>query len=226
MSIVVVVAAHPDDEVLGCGGTIAAHVANGDRVFPIFLADGVTSRQADNADALVTARQGAAKSAARALGCEPPRFLGFADNRLDEHPLLDVVQSLERELAPLDAEVIYTHHSGDLNVDHRVAHQAVLTACRPLPRSCLRTIRTFEVPSSTEWGAQADPGFRPNCFVDISPFMGIKQLALACYGAELRPFPHPRSDKALEALSQWRGACVGMVAAEAFQVERELWFPG
>ena len=141
---VLVVAAHTDDEALGCGGTIAKHVAQGDAVYAVFLADGVTSRS-NASEQELDERNSAAKQAHKTLGIKQSFMLGFPDNRMDVLPLLDIVQELERVVLELRPEVVYTHHLGDLNVDHRVTHNATLTACRPLPGSSVREIYSFEV---------------------------------------------------------------------------------
>ncbi len=217
---VLVIAAHPDDEALGCGGALARHSRQGEDVHVLFLADGVTSRdEAGEAD--VRERAAAAEAAARALGAKPPSFAGMPDNKLDTVPLLDEVKAVEDALGETAPDVVYTHHGGDLNVDHRIVHQAALTACRPQPGSSVRAIYAFEVPSSTEWNDTPEV-FIPNRFVDISATLDAKMKALACYAGEMRPFPHPRSVEAIEALARWRGAAAGLEAAEAFHVIRRV----
>lgn len=221
MAKILVVAAHPDDEVLGCGGTIVRHVAMGDRVDILFMADGEGAR--GGGAKAKRARMEAAFKSAKALGAKRPECLGFPDNRMDSVPILDVVQALEQAAAKLRPEIVYTHHHGDLNVDHRITHQAVMTAFRPVSGSFVRSIFGFEIPSSTEWASPhfADT-FLPTMFVDITPYAESKRRALAAYAAEMRPAPHPRSAKSLEALARWRGACGGMTMAEAFTVLRML----
>lgn len=219
---VLVVAAHPDDEVLGCGGTLARHAAAGDRVQTIFLADGVASRQGGD-DAARERRYAAARQAAQALGCLAPVFLGFPDNRLDQVPLLDVIQALEAQPATAQPRIVYTHFGGDLNVDHVIAHRVALTAFRPLPGSSLRAIYGFQTASSTEWaGIELGPAFRPTRYVGIAEFTSHKQRALQAYAEEMRPFPHARSEIGLEAMARLRGSEVGLPAAEAFTVIREI----
>lgn len=217
---VLVVAAHPDDEVLGCGGAMARHAAAGHKVDIVFVADGESSRtHAGQAD--VAVRRATARAAAAVLRCEEPRFLDLPDNRLDSLPLLEVVQRLERAVEQLKPEIVYTHHAGDLNIDHEVATRAVLTAFRPVPGSTVRAIYGFEVLSSTGWNGDAPP-FQPVHFADISPVMDKKLEALACYAKELREYPHARSAQAIEALARMRGAIQGVAAAEAFVVYRQL----
>lgn len=226
MTTVLVVAAHPDDEVLGCGGTLARHAAAGDAVEIVFVADGVSARALSDKVALeraLTEREAAAAAAACLLGAQPPHFLRFSDNRCDSIPLLDIVQRLERLMAEVAPSVVYTHHANDINVDHRIAHQAVLTACRPLPGTSVRAIYAFETASSTEWEpAGLGRPFQPNRYVDISAHLETKRAAIAAYGGEMRSFPHPRSPEALEAQWLWRGAQAGLLAAEAFVVVREI----
>ncbi len=220
MASVLVVAAHPDDEVLGCGGTIARHAAAGDEITCVFLADGATSREGEDD---IRARERQARCAANALGIGEVLFAGFADNRMDAVALLDVVRVVEKIIARVRPEIVYTHHGGDLNVDHRAAHQAVLTACRPQPGQPMRAIYAFEVPSSTEWAPPTSlPAFAPTRFVDIAARLKQKRAALECYAAEMRAWPHARSFEAVEALARVRGACVGVEAAEAFMVIREI----
>jgi LmbE family N-acetylglucosaminyl deacetylase len=218
---VLIVAAHPDDEALGCGGAIARHADAGDAVHILFVADGVGARGSDKTE--LTARMTAAKSAAKILGAREPRFLNLPDNRLDTVPLLDIVQSIEREADPLQASIIYTHHGGDLNVDHRVTHQAVMTAFRPLPGRPARSIFGFETLSATEWStASTGDAFRPNHFIDIGAQLDRKLAALDAYAAEMRPAPHPRSPEVVRALAVVRGSAAGLAAAEAFTVLRTI----
>lgn len=224
---VVVVAAHPDDEVLGCGGTMAKHVENGDSVITIIVAEGSTSRQTYrdiNSDAsnLEALKQAALRANAK-LGVSDVRFLNFPDNRLDEVSRLDLVKALEKELSGINPDCIYTHSSADLNIDHQLVHEAVLTACRPVPSQVTKIILCFEIPSSTEWrGACSGVSFVPNWFVDISSHLEAKTSALEEYSSEMRPWPHARSLESVDALAKWRGASTGIKAAEAFQLARYL----
>ncbi len=224
MTTVLVVAAHPDDEVLACGGTIARHAAEGDDVHVILVADGTSSRpQAAARRDLIEARSSEAARAAKILRTQPPRMLGFPDQRLDSGSLLDLTQALESVIPDVRPSVVYTHHGADLNLDHRLVFQAVLTACRPVPDSTVTKFYTFETVSSTEWSAHAiGPGFRPSRFVDISGHLDTKLSALAAYASELRDFPHPRSLEAVKALALFRGASAGLRAAEAFEVIRDI----
>lgn len=221
-SVILVVAAHADDEVLGCGGTLARHVRDGDTVHVVFMADGVTSRgQVDSHEQYQ--REAAAKKAQSALGVASVRFLSLPDNRMDSVALLDVVQPLERAMQELAPDIIYTHHDGDLNVDHRITHQAVMTACRPVPGQRVRKILTFEVMSSTEWsGSGGQRAFIPNVYVDITAYWNQKLQALLAYEYEMRPPPHSRSIEHLDVMSLHRGFEVGVSRAEAFYLVRAV----
>lgn len=215
---VLVIAAHPDDEALGCGGTIARHAAAGDSVDVAFFTDGVGSR----ADGDAALRNHHAGKASEILGFRRMDFGLFADQQMDAVPLLNVVETLRAAVFTCRPDIVYTHHGGDLNLDHRIVHQATLTALRPMPGFPVSAIYAYEVPSSTEWASDTLPAFRPNHFVDVSGFMDQKLAALQAYEEEMRPFPHPRSIEAVKALAAWRGASVGLHAAEAFMTVRSI----
>jgi LmbE family N-acetylglucosaminyl deacetylase len=222
---VLVVAAHPDDEVLGCGGTIARLAREGHEVYLSIVAEGMTSRSASRAASdpvQVETLHARAREAAKLLGVKETFLHSLPDNRLDSVPLLDVVKIVEALVAQTSPERIYTHHPGDLNIDHQIVSRAVLTATRPMAGSPVREIYEFEVPSSTEWAFQQNGDFRPNTFVDISQTLELKLQAMACYESEVRPFPHPRSPEALRAIAQRWGTVVGRTAAEAFQLVRAI----
>jgi len=222
---VLIVAAHPDDEVLGCGGTAAWHSDAGDAVHVLIMAEGATARAGESKGDFkheLSALRAAAEQAAGVLGTEAPEFVGFPDNRMDSVSLLEVTKRIEQTITNARPTVVYTHHGGDLNVDHQIVHQAVLIACRPVPGSSVRAIYTFETVSSTEWASpDDDEAFRPTRFVDVSGQMKRKLEALGAYGMEMRPPPHARSLENVSALATHRGASVGLKAAEAFMVVRE-----
>lgn len=221
---VLVVAAHPDDEILGCGGTIARHVRDGDEVHVMIMAEGLTSRSSfdrtGGADELSVLAQ-AAHAANAALGVSELTLLRLPDNRMDSMDRLDVIKAIESKMADFPPDRIYTHHAGDVNIDHRIIHDAVNTACRPLPGQSVRCLLYFEVVSSTEWQIPGSaPAFLPNWFVDITETLPGKIEALHCYESEMRPWPHPRSYSAVEHLARWRGATIGAQAAESFMLGR------
>jgi LmbE family N-acetylglucosaminyl deacetylase len=220
---VLVVAAHPDDEALGCGGTLARYAALGAWIHVAFLADGVNSRGGEP-DAGLTERRAAARAACAILGVGSVSFGEHADNRMDMVALLDVAKSVEALVEQHQPDTVLTHHGGDLNIDHRRVHEAVFTACRPQPGHPVRTVLCFEVPSSTEWQCPGSaPAFVPNWFVDISSTLDRKLAALQAYASEMRDWPHPRSEQGVVALLRWRGASIGTTAAEAFMLGRQRW---
>lgn len=218
--IVLVVAAHTDDEAMGCGGTIARHVAEGDQVHLLFMTDGVGSREVIAEEA--TERLNAAHQAAKVLGVHSFTNLNFPDNRMDSVTLLDIVKEIEAKITEIQPEVIYTHHLGDLNIDHQVTHKAVMTACRPQPGFCVKQIYTFEVLSSSEWQTPELIPFIPNVFIDITDYLATKMQALQAYQEEMRDVPHTRSLEHLELLAKHRGYTVGVKAAEGFMLVRYI----
>ena len=224
---ILVVAAHPDDEVLGCGGTIARHADAGDQVQLLIVAEGATSRQQqrDRGEATeeLSALAQAAQQAGWILGAQGVELLDLPDNRLDSLDRLDLIKQIEERIERHQPQVVYVHHAGDVNVDHRRLHEAVVTACRPSPGHPVRRLLSYEVASSTEWQPPGSaPAFQPNWFVDISAQWPRKREALAAYASEMRPWPHARSIEAVEHLACWRGAQVGVEAAEAFYLLRQL----
>lgn len=219
------IAAHPDDEVLGCGGTLARLAAEGHEVHIALLGEGLTSRGSSRGDtphSAVTDLRKDAQAAALLLGATAVRFEELPDNRFDSIPLLDVVKIVERLVSDVQPHSIYTHHHGDLNVDHRVLHKAVLTATRPLASQVVREIYAFEVPSSTDWAFGRLGPFRPNYFVDVTATLATKISAMESYRSERREFPHPRSPEALAATARRWGSVVGCEAAEAFELVRSI----
>ncbi len=222
---ILVLAAHPDDEVLGCGGTIAKYADDGVIVNVAFLADGVFSRAAEPAiqQQELSYRRNAAQSACEILGVKSVSFGDFPDNRMDTVPLLEITQAVERLIDHHRPDTVFTHHAGDVNIDHRRVHEAVVTACRPQAGHPVKTLLCFEVPSSTEWQLPGSaPVFAPNWFVDISATLECKLAALDAYAAELRAWPHPRSPQGVAHLAHWRGATIGVDAAEAFVLGRQV----
>ena len=221
-----VLAAHPDDEVLGCAGTIARLARAGEAVHICILGEGATARydtRGSAGTAEVDALAATSREVAELLGAKEVRLLGLPDNRLDTVPLLEVVQHVEAVIDELQPEVVYTQHGGDLNIDHVTLYRATLTATRPVPGHPVRAVYAYEVASSTEWSfARFEPAFRPTTFVEIGATLEVKLRAMEMYEAEVRPFPHPRSPEALRARAHHWGSAVGVEAAEAFELVREL----
>jgi len=217
---VICVAAHPDDEVLGCGGTLAKYARNGAEVSVIFIADGVSSRT--EADTAIVQRRLMAEKALKVIGVSDVHNLGLPDNQLDSLPLLTIVKKLEALLHDLSPNVVFTHHFGDLNIDHQLTARACLTALRPLPDSRVSEILAFEVLSSTEWMFPSVSTFVPNYFVDISSTVEAKLSAAREYTLEMRSPPHARSVDNILNLAKLRGNSVGLHFAEAFSVIRAI----
>lgn len=225
-SNVLVVAAHPDDEALGCGGLMSKLAQDGSKVTSIFLADGVSSRyeynQKESWNNELNERRHACVQAAKILGSQSPIFHDFPDNQLDQIPLLHLSREIEKHIDTLSPDLILTHFSGDLNLDHRKVSEAVITAARPSVGSYPTEIWAFEVPSSTEWNALTNSDFKPNVFIEVKDQVRSKLEALSEYNFEMREFPHPRSEKAIMALLEWRGSNSGLQNAEAFTQLRRI----
>ncbi len=224
---VLVVAAHPDDEVLGVGGTILSHAKAGDTIHIMIMAEGITSRSekrdVEGASRELAELHAKCKKVSEALGAEKLIMCKFPDNRMDGVELLDVVKEIEKEVDYFEPDIVYTHHAGDVNVDHTLTHNAVITACRSMPGCSVKTILFFETLSSTEWQMQtSDKIFYPNWFVDISDSFEEKQKVLHLYESEMREFPHTRSYKAIENLAHLRGCTAGTEYAEAFMLGRNI----
>lgn len=218
---ILVVAAHPDDEILGCGGTIAKHKKNGDYVSVLIMSDGVNSREDKFQNESINERRDCAKKANNLLKVDELTFLSFPDNQMDAVPLLKVIKSIENEMHRVCPDTVYTHSLSDLNIDHQIVHNATVTACRPLPDQLVTQLFFFEIPSSTEWtSSPSNNVFNPNWFTDISETLKLKLDALSLYKAEVKDFPHPRSIDAVKSLAKWRGASSGLHAAEAFELGR------
>ena len=219
---VLVIAAHPDDETYGLGGTIAHHIKEGEPVSVLFLTDGVTARHNEVETQKIVARQACA-----ILGVDDVHFADLPDQRLDELALLDVIRPIHKLVRELQPRTVYTHHRGDANQDHRAVFDATLVAVRPFSGNPVERVLCYEVASSTEWGPPfADWAFLPNVFISIESTLETKLRAVEAYShtyhSEVKPFPHPRSPEAVRIYAEYRGATVGMHAAEAFVLVREL----
>ncbi len=217
---ILVVAAHPDDELLGVAGTLIRHVQDGDEVHVLILGDGESSRSAETN---IVRRADLARTVAKELGAKSVALESFSDNQFDLHSLLSIVKIVERCIETIRPHTIYTHHIHDLNIDHRYAVQAVLTAARPMEGQSVRKILSFETVSATEWQApRTEFAFCPNEYVNIENTIEEKVRLLKIYEDEMRQFPHPRSYEGVRILAQKRGMEVGYWYAEAFEVIRNL----
>lgn len=224
--IILVIVAHPDDEVLGCGGTIARLTGEGHDVHVAILGEGITSRydKREQADlGVLQELQDQSKRTSKLLGVSELCLYNLPDNRFDTVPLLDIIKIVEKLINRFRPQIVYTHHGSDLNIDHVIAQRAVMTATRPLENCPVKELYAFEVPSSTEWTfGQFQPSFLPNVFVDINATLDTKIQAMQIYESETRSFPHPRSPEALRAQAQMLGSVVGVECAEAFELIRSV----
>ena len=225
--ITLVIAAHPDDEVLGCVGSMLKWIRKGYEVHSVIKAEGITSREKKrnrglNKKEINNLHQSAYK-ASEILQLSSMEILDFPDNRMDSIDLLDIIKVVEAKIEKLRPQRVVTHHGSDLNIDHRIVNEAVFTACRPQPKSLVRQILKFEVPSATNWESMtmSDP-FKPNWFEDISTTLEFKIKALEAYSSEMREWPHARSVKSLISLAEHRGSLVGIDSAEAFILHRNI----
>lgn len=222
-----IVAAHPDDELLGLGASMHKLIKEeGVTTHVVILGEGITSRS-DTRNVAVWKEELEKHhqnmySAAKIIGYHSVKSYNFSDNRFDSHALLDIVKVIEHEKENFQPDIIFTHHGGDLNIDHQLTFQAVMTATRPMQEECVKAVITFETSSATEWQASCDPRtFTPNLFMEVSEEdLQAKIDAMAAYQYETRSFPHPRSSEALRIMAQYRGYTVGKQLAEAFQIVR------
>ena len=222
---VLIVAAHPDDEILGCGGTIARFSDMGAYLHVAFLADGILSRKGGREVQLerLMLRRDASIKACALLGVRSVSFGEFPDNQMDTVSSLSVARTIEKLVCEHQPDTVLTHHMGDLNIDHQKVAAGVTIACRPQKGHPVKTILSFEVPSSTEWQLAGHPHpFVPAVFIEITEYAEIKVSALRAYQDEIRTWPHPRSIEGVLHLQSWRGATVGVEAAEAFALGRHI----
>ncbi|MFA5317874.1 MAG: PIG-L family deacetylase [Patescibacteria group bacterium] len=219
---ILVIAAHPDDEILGIGGTILKHIKNGDQVSILILGDGESSRMSATA-VDIAKRKEQVKEVAKKLKIKNIFIDELPDNKFDSVSLLEIIKKIETIINKIKPNIIYTHHAHDLNIDHCLTFQAVLTVCRPQPDFFVKKILTFETLSSTEWQIKnGQNNFCPNEYVNIEKFINKKIEILEIYKDELRDCPHPRSIEGVKVLAKYRGMEVGYKYAEAFQVIRNL----
>jgi LmbE family N-acetylglucosaminyl deacetylase len=215
---ILVVAAHPDDEVIGAGGTIAAHAARGDRVFIAILTEGA-SVQFPGEDDKISLKKRQAQQAAEVLGAREVFSGDFPDQRLDVTPLLEVNRFVERVAREVEPHIIYTHHYADLNSDHRIAYEAAAVAARPYSLPSFERLLCYSVDTLTHAGRGAQ---QFNVYSDITETLELKLKAMQVYETEVRAYPHPRSLEAMRYTALRNGAVVGLRAAEVFQAVLEV----
>jgi LmbE family N-acetylglucosaminyl deacetylase len=222
MKKILIIASHPDDEVLGCGATIAKLSKIGYEIFAIILSKGKTSRDLISKKELEILNQETHNSS-KILGIKELINFDLPDNKFDSIPLIEIIKKIESVKKEIRPEIIFTHHFGDLNIDHQITYKAVITATRPMTNESVKEIYSFEVPSSTEWGGfDKNNYFIPNVFIDVSDTIDIKIKAMAEYKSELREYPHPRSLQYIKDLAKINGARVGLQYSENFYLVRSL----
>ena len=216
---ILIVAAHPDDEILGCGGTILKLKEKND-INVIFMTNGVSARGKNKISE--KRRKNACLKLFKYLNISKPEFFNFPDNQLDRTPLLKIIKKIERRINLYKPDTIFTHYSNCLNIDHRKTFEAVNTACRPINKISVKKILSFEIPSSTDWALFHGKNFQPNYYIDISKFLNEKINLIKFYKDELRNYPHSRSVKSIKSLASYRGVSSGVKYAEGFYLNRYL----
>jgi len=224
MNKILIIVAHPDDEVLGCGGTVARLNKEGHIIYTLILGEGVTSRddirnRKKRENEIIDLRNYAEESN-KILGVKKLFFHDFPDNRFDTVPFLDIVKVIEETKNQIKPEIFFTHYEKDLNIDHQITYKAVITATRPIKGGTVKEIYSFEIPSSTEWSYPLS--FSPNVFYDISETIDVKLRALGEYKTELKKYPHPRSLEGVKLNAKYWGMKVGLEHAEAFKCVRMI----
>ncbi len=217
---ILAISAHPDDETIGAGGTLAKHVAAGDEVYWVVATQAYTPRWPqhvlDRASQQIDEVQ-------EFFGIKQVFRLGFPTMHLNTIPSIDLASALQQVVDEVRPDVVYTTPRNDVNEDHRAIFDATLIACRPLPGSSVKRLLSYEIITTTRFGSPSGcQMFEPNVFVDISDYLETKVQAMAIFETELREFPHPRSLEGLRILCRERGMSVGIEAAECFELIREM----
>ena len=220
MMRVLVIAPHPDDEVLGCGGTMIKHVSEGDEVYLCVVTKAYPPEWPEDE---IRERRDEVLKVNNILGTKKTYFLDLPTVKLDTIPQKELNEAIAKVINKLQPEIVYIPHGGDVNSDHRLVFEAAMVAIRPRPALAIRKVLCYETLSETEWAAPlAENAFMPNLYVDISGVLATKLKAMSEYKSELKEFPHPRSLEAISALAKIRGATIGVEAAEGFMLIREI----
>ncbi len=225
-SRILVVAAHPDDDVLGCGGTLAKAKSLNANIKILYLGEGVTSRFNDedlNSKKVKKAqiiRKNECINSLKTLGIDQYIFENRLCTRFDELPLLNLVKSIETVIKKFKPTLILTHNNSEVNIDHKLTYEAVEVATRPNKKTSIKQVYSFEIICSGNWKYYKT--FSPSTYIDISKFFKKKLEAWSKYKKENNKYPHPRSNKGLEILARYRGLQSFLELAEAFKLEREI----
>lgn len=219
MKKVLVVAAHPDDEVYGMGGTIAKRVRQGDEVYVLIVTDGSTAQYRDCKElaSILEEKEKQIMRASEILGVKEVIHSNLPDMQLDSVKHIDVNEVIEKAIEKIKPEVVYTHFYGDVNMDHRCVYNSTMVAVRPTPSQCVKEVYCYSVPSSTEWEPyKADTCFMPNVFVEIEDLFKLKEEAIKAYSSEIREYPHPRSVEYVRTMDTANGLKCGRKMVEEF----------
>ena len=225
MKKILVIAAHPDDEVLGMGGTISKLASEGNTIRLLIVTDGCSSqyRNSNGMEEILKRKYEETEKSSRILGIEKIYYGGLSDMKLDSHLHIDINEVIEKTIEEFKPQIVYTHFFGDVNLDHRCVYESTMVATRPVYNQCVEEVYCYSVPSSTEWAPYiTNYAFLPNVFVNISDYENIKLKAINCYKTELRDYPHPRSLKYIEESDKACGLKCGLNMAEEFVCLRKI----
>ena len=222
---ILIISAHPDDEVIGCGGTILKAIDLGAKVSVLFLGEGVSTRYPNNENSkacksAIKLRENSAKKSLKILGVKNFKFNYFLCTRFDSYPIIEFVRKIEQMIKIIKPNIVFTHNLSEVNIDHVITNKATEIACRPLSKSSVKSIFTYEAVCSSNFKFKKD--FSPNTYVDIKKYIKKKKLALSSYKNEIRKFPFPRSLLGIETQSRYRGMQSGLEFAEAFELVRSI----
>lgn len=220
---ILIIAAHPDDEVLGCFGTVARLIKENDyEAYTLILGEGKTSRdekrEVENKKEELEVLNNEISNANNVIGIKKVFVETFPDNRFDSVDLLDIIKAISKVKEEIKPDIIFTHYENDLNIDHQITYKAVITATRPMADETVKEIYSFEVLSSTEWNYPLS--FVPDTHFDISTTIDLKIEAMKEYESELCDYPHPRSLEGIELNAKYNGMRVGKKYVESFKSVR------
>jgi len=228
MDKVLIIAAHPDDEVLGCGGLLSKYQHSETEFKVIFLAEGTSCRYSDKemasdeVQSQILRRNNFGINALKYVGVKSHSFYNLPCGRLDTIPILEINKIIEGEIEEFQPDVVFTHSENDANNDHRIINNSTIMATRPIPGSCVKTVFTYEISSSTEWNF-GQKRFDPNYFIELSEQnVENKIAAFLCYSSEVRAFPFPRSPEGIKNNCINRGMQAGVKYAEAYKLIRTI----